>query len=116
MGHTVAREDYIEVSERLAAFYEKYPDGSIQAVDWQLREIPGMGWWWIPPTPQRATASDKSIKMMWALLRQTGMPEDVLRAWVSDLLGVPAEWSTPDLTQQHVSQVIDALRKGDSHE
>ena len=30
MENTVSREDYIEVSERIQRFYEKYPDGSLQ--------------------------------------------------------------------------------------
>ena len=30
MENTMSREDYIEVSERIQRFYEKYPDGSLQ--------------------------------------------------------------------------------------
>lgn len=37
----MSREDYIEVSERLQKFYEKYPDGSIQGV-----------WGWLDDTHQ----------------------------------------------------------------
>lgn len=35
MGDVMSREDYIEVSERIQRFYEKYPDGSLQGSwDW----------------------------------------------------------------------------------
>ena len=38
MENTVSREDYIEVSERIQRFYEKYPDGSLQG-----------SWTWMGP-------------------------------------------------------------------
>ena len=41
MEEIVSREDYIEVSERLQKFYEKYPDGSIQGI-----------WGWLDDTHQ----------------------------------------------------------------
>lgn len=41
MDEIMSREDYIEVSERLQKFYEKYPDGSIQGV-----------WGWLDDTHQ----------------------------------------------------------------
>ena len=38
MENTMSREDYIEVSERIQRFYEKYPDGSLQG-----------SWTWMGP-------------------------------------------------------------------
>ena len=70
----MALEDYIEVSERLAAFFDRYPEGSLQTDSWEVETIgdrqfvvyaalafrtpndlrPGMGKAWEPfpgPTP-----------------------------------------------------------------
>lgn len=229
------REDYVEVQDRIAEFYAKYPDGSLQVVNRELVEFPGsMGWWWVveahayrtpddprpgvglaqeavpgrtqftrgselmnaetsawgramaalgiathkgiasghevrqakarqsddqygqtkpvqrarktpddpadapyqtsatqPPArpaamssepiptsaypeagaPSRtAAASDKSVKMFWALIRKTGMSDDDARQWVAAVLRIEPDWSTANLTQAQVSLVIDRLK------
>ena len=39
------RDDYIEVADRLQAFYDKYPDGSLQVARYEVKEIGGATWW-----------------------------------------------------------------------
>jgi len=34
-------DDYIDVAERIVAFKDKYPDGSLQTIDWDVREVAG---------------------------------------------------------------------------
>lgn len=55
-------------------------------------------------------ASDKSIKMMWALLRKTGMTDEETRQWVAAYLGIDTDWHTNTLTQKQVSDLIDELK------
>ena len=69
-----------------------------------------------PPPDQRGgrvapgTASPQSVKMMWTLLRQTGMSDAELRVWVAAVLQVPEQWHTADLSQSQVSQLIERLK------
>jgi hypothetical protein len=56
-------------------------------------------------------ASDKSIKMMWALLRRTGMTDAQTKLWVSTVLNLgDLDWHTSDLTQAQVSAIIQRLQ------
>jgi hypothetical protein len=56
-------------------------------------------------------ASDKSVKMMWALLRATGMTDEQVKLWVGTVLTLGTnDWHTSDLTQAQVSAVIDRLK------
>ena len=61
-----------------------------------------------PSTTNRA--SDKSKKMMWALLRGTGMDTDQTRLWMGSVLNRDGDWHTDDLTQFEVSSIIDRLK------
>jgi hypothetical protein len=55
-------------------------------------------------------ASDKSIRMMWSLIRRT-MSDEQARVWVGTVLNLPnPDWHTSDLTQAQVSAVIDRLK------
>lgn len=74
MSNRPSLDDYIDVAERILAFKEAYPEGSLQTVEWEVKEIgnrtfivyraaayrepgdfrPGMGIAWEPfpgPTP-----------------------------------------------------------------
>jgi hypothetical protein len=55
-------------------------------------------------------ASDKSIKMMWALLRKTGMDDAQTRTWVANVLRIDESWHTDQLSQAQVSRLIDRLK------
>jgi len=55
-------------------------------------------------------ASEKSKKMMWALLRGTGMDTDQTRLWMGSVLNRDGDWHTDDLTQFEVSSIIDRLK------
>ena len=60
----------------------------------------------------RTLASDKQIKMMWALLKRSGMTEGEIRAWVQAVLGLDTpDWHTTDLTSSQVSTVITGLQR-----
>jgi hypothetical protein len=61
-----------------------------------------------PPRP----ASEKSTKLLWALLRKTGMTDEQCRAWVAAVLPeVGPDWHTNDLTQEQSSTLIDRLKQ-----
>jgi hypothetical protein len=66
-----------------------------------------------PGTPSsRKGASEKSVKLMWKLLNDTGMPASEIRAWVAAVLPeVGGEWHTDDLSQAQVSDIIDRLKR-----
>jgi hypothetical protein len=55
-------------------------------------------------------ASDKSIKMLWALLRKTGMDDAQTRTWVANVLRIDESWHTDQLSQAQVSRLIDRLK------
>lgn len=55
-------------------------------------------------------ASEKSRKMMWALLRKTDMDADQIRAWVAAVLTRDPDWHTDELTQFEVSTIINRLK------
>ena len=60
----------------------------------------------------RTLASDKQIKMMWALLKRSGMTEGEIRSWVQALLSLDSpDWHTNQLTSAQVSAVIDQLQR-----
>lgn len=69
-----------------------------------LSERPDVG------APKRL-ASEKSTKMMWALLRKTGMTDDQTRDWVAHVLGIGPDWHTDSLDQFSVSTIIDRLKQ-----
>lgn len=70
-----------------------------------MSERPDLG------SPSTVTAaSDKSKKMMWALLRGTGMDTDQTREWMGAVLSRDGDWHTDDLTQFEVSSIIDRLK------
>lgn len=55
----MARDDYIEVGDRLQEFLSKYPEGSLQVVARELVELPAnMGWWWIVEAHAYRTPDD----------------------------------------------------------
>lgn len=41
MANRPSLDDYIDVAERIVAFSEKYPDGSLQTLDWSVNDIAG---------------------------------------------------------------------------
>lgn len=41
MSNRPSLDDYVDVAERIAQFHEKYPEGTLQTVDWEPREIGG---------------------------------------------------------------------------
>jgi hypothetical protein len=56
-------------------------------------------------------ASDKSVRMMWSLLRKTGMTDDQTKLWVGTVLNLgDLDWHTSDLTQAQVSAIIQRLQ------
>jgi hypothetical protein len=57
-----------------------------------------------------ASASEKSRRAMWALLRETRMDNDSIRGWVSEVLSIDTDWHTAALSQQQVSTIIERLK------
>ncbi len=41
MSNRPSLDDYIDVAERIVAFKEKHPEGSLQTIDWQVVEVAG---------------------------------------------------------------------------
>lgn len=56
------------------------------------------------------TASEQSVKLMWKLLRDTGMDAAQIRGWAAAVLQIGDDWSTKDLSQAQVSSLIDRLK------
>ena len=41
MSNKFSMDDYIDVAERIVAFNEKYPDGTLETIDWTVTEVAG---------------------------------------------------------------------------
>ena len=41
MANRPSLDDYVDVAERIVAFKEKHPDGTLQTVDWEVIEVAG---------------------------------------------------------------------------
>ena len=39
MTNRPSLDDYVDVAERVMAFMEKYPEGSLQTIDWEIRTV-----------------------------------------------------------------------------
>jgi hypothetical protein len=61
---------------------------------------------------RRTSPSEKSTKLMWTLLRKTGMSTEQIRTWVHNVLpDTDEDWSTSDLSQAQVSAIITRLQE-----
>lgn len=51
-------DDYVDVNDRIAAFYEKYPDGSLQCWEWGVQTVDGLSYFYYRARAYR-TADDE---------------------------------------------------------